>query len=178
MMLKKPEPAEYAAYYREYAELVPEGKVLEILEVQIKELEELLADFTEEQLLFRYAPGKWSVKEVIGHMTDTERVMGYRAMRIARGDQTPLPGFQEEEYVKNADFDRLSIQELLGHFSAVRQATIHLFKSFRPEDWLKRGTANGYRISVRALAYIIAGHALHHQKIIRERYLEAKDFPV
>ena len=176
-MLKRPEPAEYPSYYREYVELVPEGRILDIFESQEKELEELVQNLTEEQLLFRYAPGKWSVKEMIGHVTDTERVLSYRAMCIARGEQTPLPGFNEEEYVKNADFDRLSVRGLLGHFSAVRRGTIHLFKSLRPDDWLKSGTANGFPITVRALAYIIAGHALHHQNIIRERYLKAKDFP-
>jgi len=120
--------------------------------------------------MHRYAPGKWSVKEVVGHVTDAERVFGYRALRIARADTTPMPGFDENAWVPAANFDRRSMPELVAGYQAVRAATVALFSSFDEEALTRRGTANDQEVSVRALAHIMAGHELHHMTILRERY--------
>ena len=120
--------------------------------------------------MFRYQPGKWSVKEVLGHITDGERVFSYRALRFARADQTPIPGFDETKWVPAGHFDRRSLQDLVAEYEAVRAATLALFASFDDEALLRRGKANDAEVSVRALAHIIAGHELHHVGLLRERY--------
>lgn len=171
MTLSKPQPGEYPAYFGEYIREVPEGQLLSLLELQPEEAMLKLGTLSEEAGNYRYADGKWSLKEVLGHVTDTERVMSYRLLRIARGDQTPLPGFEEELFVSHANFDRLSILQLLKDFSTVRKSTLSLIQQLDDDAWLRTGTASGESISSRALAYLIAGHAIHHLRIIRERYL-------
>jgi hypothetical protein len=176
-MEKRPEVTEYNPYYSRYVNLIPEGDLLYILKEQVKETNILLKDITHKQAHFRYAPDKWSLKEVIGHLTDTERIMGYRLLCIARGETVLLPGYDDKMYVLNASFNRLPMHDLLGNFHAVRQSTLHLLKSLDQEAWMRRGNANGSDVSVRAIACIIAGHELHHRQIIKERYMGAEAYP-
>ena len=166
----RPDPSEHAPYYGKYIALVPDGDILATLETQGSETARFLAGLSEQQSAHRYAPDKWSVKEVIGHVADSERIFAYRALRIARGDQTPIEGFEQDDYVRAAQFDRLSIAELAAEFAAVRQATLRLFESVSPAAWSRRGVANNNEVSVRALAYMIAGHELHHRQILSEKY--------
>ncbi len=171
-MLARPNQDEYAPYYESYLALVPEGDLQQILESQLDDTIALLQNVTEEEANDRYAQGKWSLKEVIGHLADTERIISYRLLRIARGDATPLAGFNEKSYVHSAAFDKQSLQELLDDFRAVRRATLTLFRSLTNEAWVRRGTANNYPATPRSIAYFIAGHELHHRSIIKERYLK------
>lgn len=170
-MLNRPSKEEYGTYYDRYISLVPEGDVAELLKSQYIEIEDLLASLPEERGSFRYAPGKWSLKEVVGHMADTERVMAYRLLRIARGDQTPLPGFDQDVFVKGASFDSFSLKDLLEDYSAVRRSTLTLLRGVTEEVSLRAGTVGDNPATARSLAYIIAGHEIHHLKVIRERYL-------
>lgn len=171
------EKDEYAPYFSSYVKLVAEGNLTNILTKQLEETINLLQDISEEQAHFRYGPEKWSLKEVIGHMADTERVMGYRLLTIARSETTALPGFDENEFIQNASFNNQSVDELLQNLQAVRLSTIHLIKSLTTEDYIRRGVANNSETTVRALIVIIAGHELHHCNIIRERYFGDKAFP-
>lgn len=168
--IPRPDATEYAPNYSGYVSRVPEGDLIGLLETQRRETQSLLAGLTEAKALHRYAPGKWSVKEVIGHVADTERVFCYRAMRFARGDHTPLPGFDENLYAPAGRFDARPLSDLAAELDAVRRATVALLRSFDAEALARRGTANGKEVSVRALAYIIAGHERHHLAILRERY--------
>lgn len=173
MTQKRPQSSDFAPYYGKYVALVPEGNFLDILGSQLRDVNRLLEPLSEEQADFRYEPGKWSVKESLGHVNDAERVFAYRLLRIARGDQTPLPGFEQDDYVKTANSSSRNLADLLQEFSAIRRATITLIRSLDDASWLRRGTASGKEVSVLALAFIIAGHALHHQIILAERYLPA-----
>lgn len=177
-MQKRPEIGEFAPYYLPYVNLVPEGDLLHILKEQMEETIHLLQNISETQGQFRYAPDKWSIKEVIGHMADTERVMGYRLLCIARGDTVSLPGFNENDYVLHASFNKQSMEDLLENLNAVRQSTLHLIKNLDREAWLRRGIANNHEVTVRALATIMAGHELHHRQIIKERYLGSESYPL
>jgi hypothetical protein len=169
--MSRPGPGEYSAYHEGYISKVRGEDILETLREQAREMFTLLGHISEERALFRYAAGKWSVKEVLGHIADGERVFAYRALRIGRGDATPLAGFEQDEYVNRAQFDRLPWNVLLDEYGAVRGATLTLFSGFQPEDWLRRGIANRVEVSVRALAWIIAGHERHHVDLLRARYL-------
>ena len=142
-----------------------------IMRVQLADTIALLRPLTEEQAAYRYAEGKWSIKQVIGHLADTERIFVYRALRIARGDQTPLPGFNENVYVDQGAFDDRPLQSVLAEFEATRAATAAFFQGLPEPAWARMGTANDYPISVRALAFIVAGHELHHRALLQERYL-------
>ncbi len=172
MSIPIPRPAadEFAPYYGRYIQSVPEGGVLNTLESNLADTLQLLRATPDERGTFRYQPGKWSVNDVIGHITDAERVSTYRALRFARGDRTPLEGFDENEYAAAAGADGRSIEEMAQELEHVRRATIAFFRSLDPEAFSRRGIANGHEVSVRALAYIIAGHSLHHVNILRERY--------
>ncbi|MNE28727.1 DinB superfamily protein [compost metagenome] len=172
-MLNKPLAGEYAEYFGGYINKVPEGQVLELLHDQIGQAREQFGSLSEEQGNFRYAEGKWSLKEVLGHIADTERVMSYRLLRIARGDKTPLQGFNEELFVNHANSDDRSVQELLEEFAIVRTSTLSLMQHLTDDAWLRTGTFSDNNGSARALAYIMAGHALHHFNIIQDRYLNA-----
>jgi uncharacterized damage-inducible protein DinB len=153
--------------------LVPEGDIIETLEQQIESSLSLLRTISPDKANFRYAPDKWSVKQLLGHMIDAERIISYRALCFARNDQTPLPGYEQNDYVRNADFDSRNLAEMAEEFATVRRATIQLFRPLNETEWLRRGTANENEISVRALAYIIAGHELHHMGVLRSRYLQS-----
>lgn len=168
---RRPAPAEYAPYYSRYLAVVPEGEIVETLRSQIGETLALLSPLSEERARHRYAPGKWSVKEVVGHVADSERVFAYRALCFARADAAELPGFDEERYAANAPFDRRPLPEVLAELGAVRAATVTLLAGLPDAAWDRQGVANGNPVTVRALAWIIAGHERHHRALIRERYL-------
>jgi hypothetical protein len=170
--LARPGAGEYAPYYAGYVALVPDGEILTLLRDQLAETEALLREFRAERGDHRYAPGKWSVKEIVGHVADAERVFAYRALRFARGDTTPLPGYEQDDFVRGGNFAARALPEIAGELRSVRMASITLFAGLSEEALLRRGHANGVEFSVRALAWIIAGHERHHAKIIRERYLE------
>jgi uncharacterized damage-inducible protein DinB len=169
----RPRPEEYNAYYETYISEVADGRLLETLVAQRDETAALLAGLTAAQADHRYAEGKWTVKEVIVHVADAERIFAYRALRIARGDETPLASFDENVYVPAAGCRRRTLPELAHELRAVREATLALFASFDEAAWMRVGTASGKQVSARALGYIIAGHERHHLRVIRERYLAA-----
>jgi uncharacterized damage-inducible protein DinB len=169
--LSRPTPDEYAPYYGRYVEAVPPGDILQLLEDQRRETLALLAAVPETRWHHRYAPGKWSVAQVIGHVADTERVFAYRALRFARGDGTPLPGFEQDDYVAAADFDTLPLPALADELDHVRHATVALFRGMSEAALRRRGVASGVEFSVRSIPYIIAGHERHHMGVLRERYL-------
>jgi uncharacterized damage-inducible protein DinB len=167
----QPQPTEYAPYYEKYIALVPEGDIVATLSRQLDDTLSLLRSLTEAQGDSRYAPGKWSIKELVGHVIDGERIFAHRALRFARNDQTPLPGFEQDDYVRAGNFGNRRLSDLADEFEQVRRATLSLLRSLDDEAWLRRGAANDTEVSVRALAYILAGHETHHKQILRERYL-------
>jgi transposase len=169
-MIARPAPSEYAPFYAGYVERVPEGDLLAQLARQLDETRALLGGLPPSRAVHRYAAGKWSVAEVVGHVTDAERIFAYRALRIARGDATPLASFDENAYVPAGSFDRRTLPDLLEELAAVRHATLTLMRGLPAEAWARSGVASGRPVSVGALAYIIAGHELHHVAILRERY--------
>ena len=169
-VIARPEPGEYAVYYEKYVSLIPGDHILTTLEKQSRETAALLSDRKDAEGNLRYAPGKWSVKEVLGHVTDAERVFAYRALRIARNDKTPMEGFEQDDYVKYGAFGQCTLAALVEEFVSVRNATLTLFRGFEEAAWGRRGVANKNEVSVRALAYIIAGHELHHRRILQEKY--------
>jgi hypothetical protein len=168
----RPEPNEYAPYYGKYISLVPEGDILVTLEAQLPATLSLLAR-PEADGDFRYAPGKWSVKESLGHVIDAERVFSYRAMRIARNDKTPLAGFEQDDYVKYGPFAHCILAGLVEEFASVRKATVLMFRALDEAAWARRGTASNNEVTVLALAYMIAGHELHHRRIFQQNYFPA-----
>lgn len=174
MTLARPPAGEYAAYYEKYISLVPTDDVVSLLEAQGKQTVQFLSTRSEEDGDYRYAGDKWTVKEVVGHIADTERIFTYRALRIARADKTPIEGFEQDDYVKHGGFNVRSLASLVVEFRDVRSASLALFRSLSDSAWLQRGTANKNEVSVRALAFIVAGHELHHRRILEERYFAAR----
>lgn len=170
-MRERPGKDEYAAHFGNYIALVPEGDLLDILERQQQETVSLFEGLSEEQGYYRYEPDKWSLKEALGHIVDNERIMSYRLLRIARGDTTPLPGYDQDVLVPGANFDLFPLAQLAEDYIAVRKATLTLLRGLTEEAWLRKGTASNVTISARALACVISGHEIHHIRIIRERYL-------
>ena len=171
--IARPAPTEYAPYHEKYVSLIPDGGIVNTLTQQAGEMLNLLRSIPEAQGNSRYAPEKWSIKEVVGHIIDCERIFAYRALRFARNDPSPQPGFEQDDYVRNAAFDDLQLADLASEFECVRHASVYLFKSLTEEAWLRTGNANGADLSVRAIAHIMAGHELHHVGILRTRYLVA-----
>lgn len=170
-MLARPHLTEHDPYFSRYIDLVPDGNLLSLLDAQHSATQAMLARLTPQQAKHRYAEGKWSVTEVIGHLADTERIFSYRALRFARGDETPLPGYNENAYTPAGRFDDRSLGDVAHEFAAVRAATFAFFRGLNSDAYERSGEANGHPVSVRALAYIIAGHELHHVGILRSRYL-------
>ena len=166
----RPDPSEYAPYYDRYSSLITSPEIIPTLEAQRRQMLLLLSGRDEADGDFRYAPGKWSVKEVLGHICDAERIFAYRALRISRGDQTPLPGFEQDPYITNGPFARLTLPDLIDDYIAVRRASLTLFRNFDEQAWLRRGIASDKEVSVRAIAYMLAGHELHHRRILEQRY--------
>jgi hypothetical protein len=170
LTIARPQTHEHLPYYTKYIALVTDPDVMSLLEQQASELRSLAASVPATRETFRYAPEKWSVRQVFGHLIDAERVFGYRAFRISRGDETPLAGFDENTYVAKSTYDDVSVKELAEEFALVRQANVMMFRRLDGARTTLVGTANGAAISVRALAYIMAGHIRHHQKGLRENY--------
>jgi len=168
--LGRPGRDEYAPYYATYVGAVPDGEILVLLRDQLAETEALLREFRGDRGDYRYAPGKWSVKEVVGHVADTERIFAYRALRFARGDRTSLPGYEQDDFVRGGNFGARPLPEIAGELRSVRMATITLFAGLSAEALMRRGPANNVEFSVRALAWIIAGHERHHARVLREKY--------
>jgi DinB superfamily len=166
----RPEPDEIPSHYVGYIQRVPEPDPVMACASQIEETAALLRGLSETDAMYRYDRGKWSIKEVVGHLGDTERIMSYRALRIARSDATPLPSFDENAYVPVARFDGRSLADLVGELRTVRAATLALFRTFDDEAWRRRGTASGKPVSVRALGFMIPGHERHHVEVLKTRY--------
>jgi uncharacterized damage-inducible protein DinB len=167
----KPANTEYAPYYEGYVSLVPDTDIIFALTQQMNSTLDLLSGIAEQQSNHRYEPGKWSIKELVGHVIDSERIFAYRALRIARGDQTPLAGFEQDGYVASANFDQRRLTDLAQEYRHVRGASLELFKWLSDEAWERRGVANDVEVSARALAWIIAGHELHHMSVLKTKYL-------
>jgi len=172
-MLSRPNADEYFEYFGRYILLVPDGNLRDILRTQLAETVALLSGVTDEKAEKAYGAGKWTLKEAVLHMSDAERVFGYRMLRISRGDATPLPGFEQDEWVPHSCANDRALTNLVMEFATVRASTLALVDSISPAGWLRTGTASGHKISARALAYIAVGHERHHVKIFRERYLTA-----
>ncbi|MBD0380777.1 DinB family protein [Paenibacillus sedimenti] len=170
-MLQRPDRNEYAPYFSTYIDAVPDEDYDQFLRNQLDEVKDLFSQLSEEKGEGRYAPGKWSLKEVLGHMTDTERVMSYRMMRIARGDFTKLPGFDQDILIANGSFSEFTLKALLEDFVAVRKATFTLLGTIPDSAWERTGNVSERDVTARSLAYIIAGHAQHHLNVIQQRYL-------
>jgi len=162
---------EYAPFYKNYIKALGDVNLLDILKTSFEDSSTTLKDLSEEKLLFRYQEGKWTIKELMQHIIDAERVLSYRALRYSRNDATDLPGFDEDWYVDNSNGNERNFEDLLNEFSHLRAATISLFESFTPEMLQMKGSLSGSDMSVRALGFIIAGHHMHHLKIMKEKYL-------
>jgi hypothetical protein len=173
MMRSKPAPGDYAPYAEQYVVLVSGDDIVGTLSAQLKQASAFFSGRSERDGNFRYALDKWTVKDVVGHVADTERIFAYRAMRIARGDQTPLAGFEQNDYVRGARFTERKLADVVEEYAHVRQASLDLFRSLDENAWLRRGVASNNAVTVLALAYLIAGHELHHRKILEERYFAA-----
>lgn len=163
---------EYAPYQESYIKLVSdEYNLFEELEISVHNLIHFVREIPMDKYDYRYAEGKWTIKDILQHIIDSERIFAYRALRFSRGDETELPGFDENLYADNAHGNERSINDLLTEMSAVRHSTIMMFKSFKEDDLLRKGTASGYTVSVRAFGFLLIGHQNHHIKIFKERYL-------
>jgi len=171
--MKRPETTEYADYYAKYISKVPGTDLLKALESERLQMLQLFAWRPERDGNFRYAPDKWTVKETLGHISDTERIFAYRALRIGRGDKTPLPGFEQDDFVRNGGHTERTLADLAEEFSAVRAASIALFRSFDEKAWLQRGIASEKEVTARAIGFMVAGHQIHHRVILEERYFPA-----
>ena len=168
-MNRRPDETEYAAPYGRYIDRVPETAILPVLEGQIAEMRALVEAASEKET-FRYAPGKWSVREVVGHLTDAERVFGFRAFCFSRGEEAPLPSFEENQYVATSGYDAVDLASLFREWVLVREANLEFLRRLPEESWSRTGTASDWQITVRALAYAMAGHVRHHREVLRERY--------
>lgn len=169
--MARPDSSEHAPYFLRYTSLVPEGDIVDRLSSQMEQTLRLLRSIDENRANYRYAPDKWSIKEVLGHLIDGERIFAYRALRFARNDSNPLSGFDQDQFVEGANFDARDFSDLIDEFEHVRRSTIHMLKPLSDDEWLRRGVANDDEISVRALAHIMAGHELHHLQVLKTRYL-------
>ena len=170
-MIGRPEPNEAAPYYSNHIDLVSGDDIAGVIETQLEKTLSFLAGISEEQSLHRYAPDKWSIRELLSHVNDTERVFLFRALWFARGFKDPLPGFDQNVGVEGARADEISWARHLEEFRSIRLATLNFFRNLPPDGWMRSGIASGNSFTVRALAFIIAGHVAHHTTVIRERYL-------
>ena len=168
--MSRPLESEYAPYYQGYVARVTEDEILPVLRSQPDALDVLLNRVAPEHETFRYADGKWSIREVVGHLIDGERVFGYRAFAIARGDRNNMPGFDQNEYILTSPYNRIDLEDLLSEFRLARLSNIAMLRTLDDESWMRIGTANGSQVSVRALAFIMAGHVRHHMEVLREKY--------
>src|SRR5687767_4177504 len=171
LTMNRPDKAEYDPYYERYISLVENDDIIDTLAAQPTALQDIITSMPEEKGTFAYAEGKWSIKELLGHLIDGERMFAYRLFRISRGDETPIEGFEQDGYIENAHSNGRSFADLLEEFSLLRRASMIFFNNLTDDDWARVGTANNVQISVRALAYVMAGHIEHHLSILKERYL-------
>jgi uncharacterized damage-inducible protein DinB len=169
--MQRPKQGDYMPYQESYIKTVEGNDVLKVLGEQLKNIPDFLNSITEEKGRYKYAEDKWTIKEVIEHITDTERIFAYRALCIARGEKQVLPGFEQDDYVKGANSNNRKLSELIEGFTKVREANLSLFKSFNEDVINKKGSVNTYQITVNAILFIIAGHANHHLNVIKEKYL-------
>lgn len=169
-MINRPSEGEHNPYYSKYIALVTEPDLLTVLDGQIAEVRQLASSLTPQQETFAYAAGKWTVRQVLGHLIDVERVFGYRAFRIGRGDETPLPGFDENTYVASSTYADVPAVEIAREFGLVREANLAMLRRLDVSRWTLTGTANNSPISVRALGFIMAGHVRHHQRGLAANY--------
>ena len=169
--MNRPEETEYAPHYQSYVERVSESDIMAVLRGELDDLDVLLGRVPAEKETYAYAEGKWTVREIIGHLIDGERVFGYRALCIARGEKQNLPGFDQNDYMLTAPYSHIELEDLLSELRLVRLSNIAMFRSLDEEAWNRAGTANGNEITVRALAFIMAGHVRHHMNVLKERYL-------
>lgn len=167
----KPAANEYASDYDKYVSLVPNGNIVDTLTDQLEKTLTFFRGLSSAQGDFRYAPDKWSIKEVLGHIIDGERIFSYRALRFARNDQTPLPGFEQDDYIPAANFGARALGDIADEFENVRRSTLHLLRNLDDAAWQRKGSASDNEVTVRALAYITAGHELHHLNVIKTKYL-------
>lgn len=171
-MIPKPQSVDIAAFYQKYIDLVPQtNDILDELYQQHLDTIDLVTSLDDETLQSSYAPGKWSILDILVHLMDSERIFCYRALRISRGDQTPLPGYDENEYAKTADANGRKILDIVREYSVLRSSTIELFRSFNAQQLAQVGQANGYPVKVSALVWVICGHEIHHRNVIEERYI-------
>jgi len=170
LSIARPEPGEYAPYYERYISLISGTDIVSTLEAQRRQMLILLCGREEADGDLRYAPDKWSAKEVLGHVCDTERIFAYRMLRISRADKTPIEGFEQDDYVRNGPFAKIAFAEVIEDYIAVRRATVTLVRNLDEQAWSRRGIANKNEVSVRAIAYLTAGHELHHRRILEEKY--------
>ena len=168
--MTRPVESEYAPFYRGYVAHVGEEEILPVLRSQLDHLDVLLGQVTPERETYAYAEGKWSIRELTGHLIDAERVFGYRAFCIARGESRNLPGFDEKEYLLRAPYNQIDLEDLLSELRLARLSNIAMLRNLDEQAWMRIGTANDVQVSVRALAFIIAGHVRHHMGVLRERY--------
>ena len=168
--MSRPLESEYAPYYQGYVGHVNEDEILPVLRSQLDELDVLLGRVTPERETYRYAEGKWSIREIVGHLIDADRVFGYRALCIARDEKQNLPSFDEKEYMFTAPYDQIDLEDLLSELRLVRLSNIAMLRNLDEQAWARVGTANDAQVSVRALAFIMAGHVRHHMGVLRERY--------
>lgn len=167
--IARPNSTEYSAAVAHYIQLVPAGDIVSILAAQADDLVRLVGTLSDEQALVRHPPYTWTIKQVVGHLTDCERVFGYRAMRLARNDTTPLPGFDENAYMQSADFDRCPVIDLLAEFELLRRSHLALLRHLAADAWLRSGVVNNHPMTVRAIACVMAGHTQHHLTILQKR---------
>ncbi len=170
MKIERPAPGEYHKAFERYVSLVPEADALPVLARQPAQVRAAMEKISGDRAGFRYGPDKWSIREVVGHFTDAERVFGFRAMTFARGDKTPLPGFEENDYAAIAGHDRYALPDLVAEFEALRASNVSMLAHLDPAAVARVGTANGSPVSVRALAFIMAGHVRHHLGVLASRY--------
>ena len=171
--MNRPMETEYASDYQGYVNQVSENEILPVLRSQMDDLDVLLDRVAPEKETYRYAEGKWSIREIVGHLIDGERVVGYRAFCIARGEQQNLPGFDQDEYMLTAPYNHIALEDLLSELRLIRLGNIAMFRTFDEAAWSRSGTANSNQITVRALAFIMVGHLRHHMNVLRERYLSS-----
>ena len=169
--MNRPDRSEYAPYYEGYISLVEDADIRAVLAGQPAELRKVFAELGEDKGTFSYESGKWTIKELLGHIIDGERIFAYRAFRISRGDRTPIEGFEQDDYIENARSNERSFADLLDEFELLRVANVLMFDHMTETDLLRSGIANNVEITVRSIAYIMAGHVAHHVNILNERYL-------
>ena len=166
-MTDRPEESEYTPFARGYVNGVEGAALVPALNSQLSDFVTLAAALDDS---YRYAPGKWTVKELVGHVNDTERIFAYRTLCVGRGDQTPFPGFEQDDYIAGADFNNRTLADLLEEFRLIRESSLCLVRQMPARAWLRRGTVSGYSVTARGVAWTLAGHERHHYRILREKY--------